>query len=495
MKAIHKLITYALDHQLIESMDTDYVNNQLSYLLGVSPAPFKRVSYSNESIDAILKPLLDFAYQHQRFESDTLTERDLFESLLMDILTPKPSDLQKRFDALYQIDPEKATDDFYHRSQASNYIKMARIRKNTHFITPTEYGEMDITINLSKPEKDPALIAKALKESKTSYPSCLLCKENVGYFGSLNHPARSNHRIIKVYINQEPFYMQFSPYVYYNEHTILLHEKHIPMEISVKTFKRLLDFVDLFPHYFMGSNAGLPIVGGSILNHEHYQGGRATFPLDHAKILKTFTFDQFELEVLHWPLSSIRIKSNDKKALIKLAETIRGAWLNYSNEALNIHSHTNDTPHNAITPIARKHDLTYSLTIAFRNNKTSKTYPDGIFHPHQDKHHIKKENIGLIEVMGLAILPGRLDQDLKIIKKALINNQKLDEALSVYQPWFDALKKQDLPKESLDETLNLEVGKIFKEALEDCGVFKQTKEGQDAFMSFIKEIINDYKNH
>lgn len=492
MKAIHALITYALNHRLITSMDVDYINNQLSYLLKISPMPFDKVNVNDETIDDLLTPLLDKAYEQSLIESNTLTERDLFESLIMDLFTPRPSDLQTHFKALYQESPVKATNDFYKRSKASNYIKVSRINKNTHFKTKTDYGDLDITINLSKPEKDPVLIAKALKESKTSYPSCLLCKENVGYFGSLNHPGRSNHRVIKLSINNEPFYMQFSPYVYYNEHTILLHENHIPMDININTFKRLLDFVEQFPHYFMGSNAGLPIVGGSILNHEHYQGGHATFPIDQATILKRYTLNDIEIELLYWPLSTIRLKSTNKEALISLAEHIRTTWLTYSNQALNIVSNSGVTPHNAITPIARLNEDTYSLTIAFRNNLTSETYPDGIFHPHQDKHHIKKENIGLIEVMGLAILPGRLDQDLKQIKTILLNNKPIDETLKAYLPWIESLKEKSFNESTIDALLYEEVGQIFKGALEDCGVFKTDHEGLEAFTSFIEETLNDY---
>jgi UDPglucose--hexose-1-phosphate uridylyltransferase len=494
MNPIHALIGYGLEQKLIENLDVDYVNNQVANLLSVEPVPFKMVDVNNQTIDQLLKPLLDMAYTHKKISTDSLVERDLFESLIMDYFTPRPSDYQKHFGALYEISPMHATSDFYHRSQASNYIKTARIKKNTHFQVDTPYGLLDITINLSKPEKDPKLIAKALKASQTSYPSCLLCKENVGYYGSLNHPGRSNHRVIKVNINEESFFMQYSPYVYYNEHTILLHESHIPMDVNINTFKRLIDFVDLFPHYFMGSNAGLPIVGGSILNHEHYQGGNATFPIDQAKVLKTFTHDTITIDMLYWPLSTLRLKSKDKKALIDFAEHLRQSWLNYSNPTHDIIAYTHDTPHNAITPIARKEGNDYALTIALRNNRTNETYPDGIFHPHKDKHHIKKENIGLIEVMGLAILPGRLDQDLRAIKAILQGKAQIDDTLSLYKDWILSLQETVKHDEAMDQILNEAVGNIFKGALEDCGVFKQTQSGIEAFTTFIKESIDDYEN-
>ncbi|MFU8787337.1 MAG: galactose-1-phosphate uridylyltransferase, partial [Candidatus Izemoplasmataceae bacterium] len=357
------------------------------------------------------------------------------------------------------------------------------------FTVSSIYGDIDITINLSKPEKDPKAIALALKEEKTNYPDCLLCKENVGYYGSLNHPARSNHRVIKLAINEEPFYLQYSPYVYYNEHAILLHEDHIPMEISIKTFKRLLDFIDLMPHYFMGSNAGLPIVGGSILNHEHYQGGNADFPIYHAAILNTYQKEDVKYELLKWPLSVIRLTSPDKAMLIKHAEHLRATWLAYENSAQGIKAYTNETPHNAITPIARKQQGHYIIDIALRNNRTSDDFPDGIFHPHQSHHHIKKENIGLIEVMGLAILPGRLDEDLQEIKAILLKDKTTFDNITPYKDWIETLKKLTFNPSHIDRFIEENVAKEFIEGLEDCGVFKQTETGLKHFNQFVKDLL------
>lgn len=487
---IHKLIQYGLNTSLITPLDIDYVNNRLSALLKVEPDIFQTVDIKHQTIDEILDPLLEHAFHVGLITSNTVTERDLIEAEIMNIFMPRPSDYQVLFTVLHQRNPMDATNHFYQQSISTNYIKSERIKKNIFYQADTTYGKMDITINLAKPEKDPRAIAKALKEKQaTRYPECLLCKENVGYQGHLNHPGRANHRIVKVELNHEPFYLQYSPYLYYNEHAILLHEDHIPMEVGKKTFLRLFDFVDMFPHYFMGSNAGLPIVGGSILSHEHYQGGRAVFPLHHAKILKSYQKNNVTYEILHWPLSILRLSSNKKDELIEAAEAIRLAWLVYHNPDIDIIKATGNQPHNAITPILRKENEIYVLDIALRNNRTNDLYPDGIFHPHPEHHHIKKENIGLIEVMGLAILPGRLHQDLEAIKDILLGKRSTFDGITTYQHWIDHLKKI-YHHDDIDIFIQQEVAKEFVMGLEDCGVFKQDLKGQTAFDTF---LINHLK--
>ncbi len=488
MHPVHTLIYYALNHALIYPLDKDYVFNRLTHLLEINGLkPPEEVPYpKTPPIDEILKPLLDHAVNIGKINPDTTIQRDLFESQLMDILTPRPSELTTRFYNLHKINPKAATNDYYALSQATNYIKMTRIAKNEAYTVPSTYGDIEITINLSKPEKDPKDIANM--KNTGDYPSCLLCKEYVGFYGNPAQPPRTNHRIIPISLNNEPFYLQYSPYVYYNEHAIVLHEKHIPMEVKEHTFKRLLDFIDLFPHYFMGSNAGLPIVGGSILHHEHYQGGHAHFPIEDAKILDTLHLKDVTYEILHWPLSTVRLKSKHKQSLIRHAEHLRQTWENYTNQKLNIIAHTK-TPHNAITPIARKDKQTYILDIALRNNRTNDDYPDGIFHPHPDKYHIKKENIGLIEVMGLAILPGRLKEDFEHIEAILKNERKTFNNSAMYKDWITYLKtlQYSIP---IKEMLRLEAGKVFIAVLEDCGVFKQNEAGLNAFKTFIKNTLN-----
>ena len=490
---IFALVTYALEHHLIDDLDIDYATNQLAWLLKINPEPYQKVEV-NSSIDALLAPLLNRAYEIGLIKENDSVNKDLIEAKIMDIFQPRPSDYQRIFDALYTISPKHATDDFYQRSIQSNYIKMARIAKNIAYTVPSPYGEIQITINLSKPEKDPRAIAAALKEKKSSYPGCLLCINNVGYYGSLNHPGRSNHRIIEMLINEEPFYLQYSPYVYYNEHAILLHKEHIPMRVNVKTFVRLFDFIDRFPHYFMGSNAGLPIVGGSILNHEHYQGGCARFPLFDAKVLVKREVEDVTYEILKWPLSVIRLSSTSRERLIHHAEHLRAAWENYENIELGIHRQTNGIPHQAITPILRKERGTYILDVALRNNRTSAQYPDGVFHPHPSRHHIKKENIGLIEVMGLAILPGRLAVDLENIKQVIMGQIKVFESTNIYQSFIDSLKSSYLEDTDLDQLIRKKVGETFVLGLEDCAVFKQDPTGSKAFLAFLEDTLKCLKS-
>ncbi len=487
MRPIAKLVHYAVKQRLISPLDYDYAFNKVQGLIAHDEpyVPYDNTCEIEEDIDALLKPLLDQAVLTGKIEPDTITERDLFESRLMDVFTPKPSDIQKRFESLKAKSALAATDDFYQRSRKSNYIKMGRIAKNIDYKVPSNYGDIAITINLSKPEKDPKDIAKQIT---SDYPKCLLCKENVGYYGHANHPGRTHHRIIKLKLNQEPFYFQYSPYVYYNEHAIVLHEDHIPMNVGRHTFNRLFDFVDQFPHYFIGSNAGLPVVGGSILAHEHYQGGRSAFPIDQASAFYTSKMNAVRYSLLNWPLSVIKLESEYKERLIDAADALRQYFEQHTDDSVNL-VHETDQPHNAITPIVRKSGHLYTCLITLRNNRTNQTYPDGIFHPHPDKHHIKKENIGLIEVMGLAILPGRLATDFKHIAQVLTGEKQTFKGISRYQAWIDQLKTI-MPETNIDDYIKQEAGKVFIAGLEDCGIYKQTPTDRKKFIQFLEGFIS-----
>ena len=480
---IHSLVEYGLLKGLIEHDDCAYVVNQLSYKLNINPTTFIHQNIENKSIVELLEPLLSYA-QSQGIIDDGIEASDNFESYLMDTLTMRPSSLQKHFDKLSH---KEATQYFYKLCQDNHYIKTERINKNIHYTYLSKYGEISITINLSKPEKDPKTIAKLKELKSTSYPACLLCKENVGFYGHIGHPGRSNHRIIHMTLNNEPFYFQYSPYVYYNEHAIVFHRDHIPMAISKKTFLRLFDFVKKFPHYFLGSNAGLPIVGGSILDHEHYQGGSAQFPIESAGVFKTYTHQGIKIELLNWPLSVIRLSTKNLNKLIDLADDLRSFYEVYSDESVDLICKTTEN-HNANTPIARYQKGKYILDIALRNNRTNSQYPDGIFHPHPDVHAIKKENIGLIEVMGLAILPGRLLEDLKKIEDAISTKTSLPEDLLPYKSWIQSIDLN--PSFTIKEHIDNAVGKTFVKGLEDCGVFKQTEEGRKRFIAFVEAFIN-----
>ncbi len=488
MEAIVNLLHYAIQAKLIAALDYDYAFNRLTRSLDIDIdyQPYNPNKAVDKDIDTILKPLLDHAVKIKKISPDTTQMRDVFESEIMDIVTPNPANVQARFEALKEKDSVAATDDFYQRSQKSNYIKMNRIRKNTFYKVSSNYGDIEITINRSKPEKDPKDIAK--KKIETNYPECLLCKENVGYHGHANHPGRSHHRIIKLSLNHDVFYFQFSPYVYYNEHAIVLHEDHIPMNLGKHTFKRLFDFVDEFPHYFLGSNAGLPIVGGSILSHEHYQGGRARFPIDDAKSFYSIKKESITYELLNWPLSVIRMRGKHREELIEAAEAMRIYFAAYSDESLDLRSKSTDM-HNAITPILRKNQDTYQLTIALRNNRTSDTYPDGIFHPHPARHHIKKENIGLIEVMGLAILPGRLHTAFNHIEAILKGTQDTFVGITPYREWIETLKTK-MPVDNIRNLIEQSAGEIFIQGLEDCGIFKQTPKHRDKFKQFLEGYLS-----
>lgn len=505
---VEKLIQYAIKHKIIEDVDIIQCRNSLLDLLNI------KEPYDGEIPDAnyddpheILDKLDDFAYNINLIDENTITNRDLFDTKLMGALMPRESEIVKKFNSIKEKQGiEKATDYFYTLSRDSYYIRMDRINKNLYWITKTDFGNLEITINLSKPEKDPRDIAKAKFIKQSNYPKCLLCVENVGFCGNLKHPARQNLRVIPVNVANEQWYLQYSPYVYYNEHCILLYEKHVPMKISEKTFVRLLDFIDQFPHYFMGSNADLPIVGGSILTHEHFQGGRHIFPMEMAKIevlYKNEKYPDVNAGIVKWPLSVFRLSSKNKDELIDVASRILNAWRDYSDASADIipYSNVNNEliPHNTITPIARKNNMgEYELDIVFRNNRTTKEFPYGIFHPHEKLHHIKKENIGLIEVMGLAVLPSRLKTELDQIAKIMegkinYNKGEINEDSPIYKhiSWIDELiEKYGISLNEMDakRIIRDEVGNIFLKVLLDAGVFKRSKNGFEAFNKFLNSL-------
>ncbi len=499
---LEHLVQYGVSKQMMSSWDIPQVRNQLLALLEI-PAPYEGdvlTQLSDHPFD-LLKELLDFAVSTGLISS-TITERDLLDAKIMAQLMPRQSELIEKFQHIELTQgKEAATDYFYALSQNSNYIRMDRISKNQHWLSSTEFGDLEITINLSKPEKDPAEIAAEKNTPMSNYPKCLLCIDNVGYAGRLNHPGRSNHRVIPITLDQEQWYLQYSPYVYYNEHAIVFSESHRPMTISKKTFERLLDFVALYPHYFVGSNADLPIVGGSILSHDHFQGGHHIFPMEHAQVLKEFkhpTYTDLTLQMLKWPLSVIRLVSKNPEVLIDMADHILELWRNFSNEEAEIHAFTDATPHNTITPIARCNaDGFFEVDLTLRNNRTSEVHPGGLFHPHEHLHHIKKENIGLIEVMGLAVLPSRLKEELEMIKKVLTGEVPLKDALSEedlkkHEAWIMTLMDQHgsaLTSQEASVVLQAAVGAKFCQVLECSGVFKQNATGLAYFESFIQHCI------
>ena len=480
---VDRLIVLALDAHLIEETDVQYIRNRIL-------AEFHELSYepseeATGSLYDILDALSNLAVT-KGLIGDTLAEKDIFTSRLMNLFLDKPSVVNAKFFDHYAHSPEEATQYFYNMSQASNYIKMNRIAKNKQFTTPSPYGPIEITINLSKPEKDPKQIAAEKLLASSSYPTCLLCTENEGFEGTLKQPDRANHRMIRLAINDGDWMLQYSPYLYYNEHCILLSTKHTPMQVTGETFYTLLGFTKQFPHYFIGSNADLPIVGGSILSHEHYQGGRYTFPMDHATTLFHFTPNEYpnvEGHVLNWPLSTIELTSTSLDDLAECSTMILKLWRHYSDETLGIIAHTGDTPHNTITPICKRQGDKYVMRLVLRNNRTSDEHPLGIFHAHEDVHHIKKENIGLIEVMGLAILPARLLTELEMIKAYILSQS--EEVPTYHKTWADHLKEEYTPDISLDEYITTALGNKFVQVLEHCGVYKLTDEGLEGFKKFL----------
>ena len=498
LKDINRLIQFALENGLLEESDVVYAGNRLIDLLGQETFFYSPSSTKDASASPILDMLLDEAWKRGILEHNSTEYRDLLDTRIMDCLMPRPSEVNQRFAAFYTEHPKKATDWYYKFSKDSNYIRTARVAKDLRWKVETDYGELDLTINLSKPEKDPKLIARAKNMPASLYPSCLLCCENVGYAGHLNHPARQNHRIIPLTLQDENWYLQYSPYVYYNEHCIVLKETHEPMQISQKTFDRLLDFTSHFKHYFIGSNADLPIVGGSILSHDHFQGGSYAFAMEKAPPVKTYCIKGFEgvgVEFLKWPLSVLRLKGPDPSLLSKLGSKIFDSWRVYNDPTLNLKSFSGLTPHHTVTPIARFRVGNYELDLVLRDNQVSDLHPDGIFHPHAHLHHLKKENIGLIEVMGLAVLPGRLKDELSHIKRALVEKTPgylESQGLEKHKDWLLELmgKYPQADEETAQSILETEVGKKFVDILSCCGVFKQDKPGfagMDRFVAFIND--------
>ena len=446
-------------------------------------------------IRAILNPLCDYAYEHGVIDGNSATWYDLLDTELIGIVTPRPSEVIARFRELYRRSPREATDWYYAFSGDTDYIRRDRIAKDVQWPADTAYGTLDITINLSKPEKDPKAIAAAGKAKSTGYPRCLLCAENEGYAGHLNHPARQNHRIIPITLGGADYFLQYSPYVYYSEHCIVLNRKHIPMHIDEGTFGNLLDFVTQFPHYFIGSNADLPIVGGSVLSHDHYQGGRFEFAMERAEIETPFVVPGYEdvtAGIVRWPLSVLRLRCAEPGRLVTLAGHVLAAWRAYDDPAADILHESGGERHNTITPIARRRGDDYELDLVLRNNRTTDEYPLGIFHPHAEKHHIKKENIGLIEVMGLAVLPARLKTELAAVGEALLCDADLtaDPLTASHAPWAADVKRRhpELDRANVTDILRQEVGNVFAAVLEDAGVFKRTESGQRAFMTFLESL-------
>ena len=485
------LVRYGIGCGLIEQADACYVKNRLLEILRLDEAPAEEEIHA--ALPELLAALTDDAVQ-RGLTGGSVTERDLFDTKLMGALTPYPHEVRAEFARRYAASPEAATDWFYRFSQDTNYIRRDRIARDLKWKYASPYGALDITINLSKPEKDPRDIAAAKAAPQSGYPRCLLCAENEGYAGRGNHPARQNHRILPLTLDGSQWYLQYSPYVYYNEHCIALNAEHRPMHIDGVTFRRLLDFVTIFPHYFIGSNADLPIVGGSILSHDHFQGGRYRFAMEEAPVEREVRFADFpavRAGVVCWPMSVIRLTSADRAQLLALAERILARWRGYSDPEAGVFAETDGVPHNTITPIARRRGADYELDLVLRCNITTPELPLGVFHPHPELHHIKKENIGLIEVMGLAVLPARLKKELEGVRTAILTGVDLrqDETLGKHADWVDELRQRyDFTPENTEDILRQEVGAVFTRVLEDAGVFKRNDAGQRAFGRFLAAI-------
>ncbi len=489
---IASLIKYGIDNELILPEDATYTTNRILNTMKLDE--YNEDAVAQElPLEDILSSLLDNAIE-RGIISDDIVSRDLFDTELMAQLMPRPSEVIAEFSFHYQNSPKEATDYYYKLSQASDYIRTYRIKKDIKWITETEYGPLDITINLSKPEKDPKAIAAALNAKASNYPKCQLCASNEGYAGRGNHPARGNHRIIPITINNEDFFLQYSPYVYYNEHCIVFNAKHTPMKIDHDAFAKLLDFITVFPHYFVGSNADLPIVGGSILTHDHFQGGNYEFPMAKSPVEMKLNFKGFEdisAGIVKWPMSVIRLSGSDKDRIIALADKILDCWRGYTDESAFIYAYTDETPHNTITPIARRRGELYELDLVLRNNITTDEHPLGVYHPHAEHHHIKKENIGLIEVMGLAVLPARLKNEIAVLKNCLLAGEKLseNELIAKHEDWINQLSEiygdftQKTPNE-LEDILRFEIGKVYCSILEQAGVYKRNSSGKEAFLKF-----------
>ena len=493
-RRITQLVNYGITRGLIEPEDRYWAQNGILAVLGLDSyeQPEEMPEYGTP-LEEILKDLLDDA-EARGVIPGGVTSRDLMDTKLMAFLTPRPSQVIEKFWDQYRISPQMATEWYYDFSRYTDYIRSYRVIKDMKWVAKTEYGDLDITINLSKPEKDPRAIAAAKLQKSVGYPKCLLCREAEGYGGRMDYPGRANHRIIPLKLNGENYFLQYSPYVYYNEHCIVLNEQHVPMKIDRATFQRLLDFVRQFPHYFLGSNADLPIVGGSILSHDHFQGGRYSFAMEKAPLERELVFPGFEdvqAGIVCWPMSVIRLRCADSGRIVQLADKILAAWRGYTDESVSVYAETEGEPHNTITPIARRRGRDYEMDLVLRNNLTTQEHPLGLFHPHAELHHIKKENIGLIEVMGLAVLPARLKEELGQLAQLLRTGGDLyaDEATAKHAPWAEELKQRhDFTREDAEAVLRQEVGEVFKKVLEDAGVFKRDEAGQAAFLRFAESV-------
>ena len=490
---ISELVEYATSHNLIEKDDRAYAVARLMELLHLSDYTPCDVKEERE-LSKILSDVCDFAYESGLIEGNGVVYRDLFDTAVMGVFVERPSGVNKKFYSLYEKDPKLATDYFYSLACNSNYIRVDRIKKDLKWSAASEYGDIDITVNLSKPEKDPKAIAAARNLAPTGYPKCVLCHENEGYAGSLSKPARQNLRQIPFDMAGNLWYLQYSPYVYYNEHCIALSSEHTPMKIDRSTFAKLLGFVSKFPHYFIGSNADLPIVGGSILSHDHMQGGRYSFAMERAEISEPITFEgypEIEAGLLHWPMSVIRLRSKNTERLVSLADKILVAWRAYTDEEAFVYAETDGTPHNTITPIARRRGEDFELDLVLRNNITTNEHPLGVYHPHAEHHNIKKENIGLIEVMGLAVLPARLKGEIAEMKAAILEGRDFSEidSISKHKVWYEKFKDNySFTEENTEEILKNEIGKTFVRVLSDAGVYKDTPDGRRAFLRFIDSV-------
>ncbi|MBO7669191.1 MAG: UDP-glucose--hexose-1-phosphate uridylyltransferase [Oscillospiraceae bacterium] len=490
--AIRGLLDYAEERGLIENGDRTYCFNRLLQMLKLD-APDGEGETFRAELPELLGVLTDSAVERGLI-ADGVVSRDLYDSLLMDAVTPWPHEVRRRFAEKYSESPQAATDWFYGFSRDTNYIRRDRIARDRKWIYEGAYGQLDITINLSKPEKDPRAIAAAKLLPQTDYPKCQLCAENEGYAGRMNHPGRSNHRLVPIRIAGEDWFFQYSPYVYYNEHCIVLNGRHVPMKIDRAAFEKLFSFLGQFPHYFVGSNADLPIVGGSILSHDHFQGGHYEFAMARAPIEEEVRFADYpavRAGIVRWPMSVLRLRSADPEQVLNLAERVLARWRAYSDERVFVLAETDGVPHNTITPIGRRRGEDYELDLVLRNNITTEEFPLGVYHPHQDLHHIKKENIGLIEVMGLAVLPARLKEELEVLKQAMLAGTDLraDEATAAHAEWAEGiLKRRPFTAANAEAVLQEEVGRVFERVLEDAGVFKRDKEGREAFRRFLKTI-------
>ena len=496
-KSIRKLTEYGIITGLIKEADRIYTYNRLLELFDLDELDEDDtdVSVKTEDLEDILAEMLSYAHDFGLMPEDDIVHRDLFDTKIMGLLTPRPGEVISTFHALYEKSPRQATDFYYKFSQDTDYIRRYRIARDMKWTADTEYGRLDITINLSKPEKDPRAIAAARAAKQSGYPKCLLCRENVGYRGRLNHPARQNHRVMPVTIQDSDWNMQYSPYVYYNEHCIVFNGEHVPMKIEHGTFCKLLDFVEQFPHYFVGSNADLPIVGGSILSHDHFQGGHYEFAMDRAPVEREFQvmgFEEVEAGIVKWPMSVIRLRCKDRNKLTELSDLILKRWRGYTDESAFIFAETDGEPHNTITPIAHYKDGKFQLDLVLRNNITTEEHPLGVFHPHQELHHIKKENIGLIEVLGLAILPSRLKTEMELLEEAILQGKDIRsmEDIEKHADWVDKFlpRYEHVTEENIAGILQKEIGLVFCQVLQDAGVFKRDEAGMAAFQRFTDSL-------